>query len=393
MKEIVISGMALWDTLGYDISGNFQKILDTKSPAPEKIFFRDLKGFGIAETPEGIDEFRQKNFHKIPAPWFNVIGAWTVDRAIQQSGLVQDRSRLAGFATSGYGDAESQLKTFQNYSQGRSRTVPGDFFYTMNDTLVGTISRINDIGGTSVSMAASCSAGLYAIELAVSLIQQDQVDQAIILAQEICTVEYNAYRANGLGVFSKTNLCRPFDRNRDGIIFGDASAAIILESRESAVSRGVKPLASVLGIGTGTQHLHRTNPQGGTDCYYNAFNKALKQSGITPDQIGWISAHATGTRDGDIVENDVMQDLLPRRPITSFKAHIGHAMGACGIVELIYTIEAGKRKIVPQIGNLEYTDINTNLILADRNLPIDSEFVIKNSYGFGGRASSIILQI
>lgn len=392
MMPIAITGMAVWDTLGHDIDQNWQQLLADRDPQPKDPMLESYLGFALAPAPADIEQFRQANFSGIPSPWFNQVAAWVTSQAVAQAGLVPVKHRRAGFASSLFGDAESQMHTATSWLGGRKRTGPGDLFYTVNDTLISTVSRIHQIGGITASLSASCSAGLYSIEIAAALIAQGSVDQAILLSQDLCVKDYNAYRMKGLGAFSRINRCRPFDQARDGIVFGDASAALVIESAASVEQRGVEPLAWIVGLGSTTQHLHRTSPQEASGCYYEAFDKMLASSGLDASAIDWISAHATGTRDGDQVENDVMSDLLPDRPVTSFKSHLGHTMGACGLAETVYTIQAMNQCVIPRVGNLDAIDLPTKIRPVRDHMTNPGNLVIKNSYGFGGRAASMLLQ-
>jgi 3-oxoacyl-[acyl-carrier-protein] synthase II len=127
-----------------------------------------------------------------------------------------------------------------------------------------------------------------------------------------------------------------------------------------------------------------------TSAYYSAFNKAMETVDDI-EKIKWISAHATSTQDGDMIENQIMSELLPGRYITSFKGHLGHAMAASGLLELCYTIEALNNNVVPHIANTNNVDSESKLSVVLENIHCEAEYVIKNSYGFGGRASSVIL--
>lgn len=393
MKPIAITGLGIWDSLGYDLSSNLQQILTNKTRTPQCPTIRDFLGFNLVDAPAGLDEFREKNFYKLPSPKFNVVATWVVDQAIRQATLSQDRTRIGVFSASLFGDAESQIKTARAFLENRSRTGPGDLFYTINDTLVSTISRVNQLGGQSLSMSASCSTGLYAIEIGAALLEAKILDQVIIIAQDFCTSNYNTYRTVGTNVFSPTNTCRPMDARRDGIVFGDASAAMIIETTEHAQARGITPLAEVLAVASSTQYIHRTSSEKNKDCFYQSLDKMFGDDAISLDEVDWISGHLTGTQEGDPVENTVMSDFLPGRPITGFKGHLGHTMGACGLVELVYTVESLRQKVIPHMGNFESTDLETKLIIADKNINIDrGSTVLKNSYGFGGRAANILLR-
>lgn len=392
MNNIVITGMAVWDTLGHDAQSNFQKILDTRSSTPTRSTLREYLGFPLADPPE-MSAFQEQHFSKNKCPRFTQISMWVAEQAIAQSGLAPDRSRIAGIASTLFNDPESILHTANRFIGGSTRAGPSDLFFTTNDSLIITLSRIYDIRGMTWAMAASCSSAIYAIEIASAMIRQDLLDQAIILAADLCTEPYNAFRVYGTNPYSRSNQSRPFDSQRDGIVMSDGMAAVVIESRQSAERRGARSLATILGTGTATQCGHRTNPRHTQDSYHDAFNKAVASAGISAKDIGWISAHATGTPDGDEIENEIMSQLVPGVPITSLKGHIGHTMGASSLVEIVYTVLAQQQAMIPGIANTQEVTMPSTLdfVLETRNS--DGRPVIKNSYGFAGRAASIILQV
>lgn len=392
MKNIVVTGMAVWDTLGHDLDSNFQKMLSNNSNNPTCPTVKNYLGFGLSDPPPGLESFQEQHFSKYKNPKFFVSGTWIADQAIAQAGLIKDQSRIGAVGTTLFADGESQVHTAKKFVDGSSRAIPGDMFFSTGDVLVSILSRIYNIQGLTWSMAASCSAGIYAIEMSAAMIRQGLLDQVVIATVDFGTHPYNAYRTHGTNPYSLQNISRPFDKSRDGIVMGDGLAAMVIESEDSARARGARILATVLGTGTATQCAHRTNPRHAQDAYYSAFDKALASSGLTNKDIGWISAHATGTIDGDEIENNIMSDLLPGIPITTFKGHIGHTMGASGLVEIVYTIKAQQKGRIPPIANTREIDLPGNLYFVLENLAGDGRPVIKNSYGFGGRAASIILQ-
>lgn len=393
MKDIVVTGMAVWDTLGHDLDSNFQKMVDTRTNSPTSSTVKNYLGFGLADSPEELFSFQEKYFAKPKNPKFFVSGTWIADQAIAQAGLITDKNRVGVVGTTLFADGESQVRTAKKFSDGTTRAGPGDLFFTTGDILVSALSRIHDIRGMTWSMAASCSAGIYAIEMSAAMIRQNLLDQAVIATIDFGAEPYNAYRTHGTNPYSSLNISRPFDKSRDGIVMGDGIAAIVLESGDSARSRGANILATVLGTGTASQCAHRTNPRQTQDAYVAAFEKALASASITADDIGWISAHATSTIDGDEIENEIMSRLLPGRPISTFKGHIGHTMGASGLVEIVYTIKSQQRGLIPGIANTQEVILPSTLDFVLENQCTDGRPVIKNSYGFGGRAASIILQV
>lgn len=389
-NSLVVTGLSVWDTLGHDIHSNFQQMLTSRRALPQTPTIRNFLGFSLASGPD-MTHFAEKWFAKSGPP-FTQATMWVADQAVQQAGLVSDRNRVGAVASTIFNDADSIVKTATRFIKGSTRAGPDDLFFTCNDALVMTLSRIHDIRGMTWSMVASCSSAITAIEQSWAMIQQDLLDQVVVIAADYCTRPFHAFRMYGTNPYSHTNICRPFDDQRDGIVIGDGIGAMVIESEDSARQRGATVLARILGTGCATHHAHRTNPRQSQDCYGQAVDRALAAAGVSAQDIGWISAHATGTPDGDDVEAEIMGKKFPGRKITSFKGHIGHTMAASGLIELIYTIKCMEQGQIPALANTTSIGMDVDLDFATRSMTVDHRPVLKNNYGFGGRAASIVLQ-
>jgi 3-oxoacyl-(acyl-carrier-protein) synthase len=401
--KIVITGMQVWDSIGTDVALNFQTILKEKTRLPQSLtnhnigWPRDVindqyHGFILAENLElntQIKKYRDKELNS------EIIKAslYVATRAVEQAGLIDNKHRIGGFSTSLFAASDVNARLVDGFKKGRARCHPEDHFYQNSEFLISMISKYYNLNGLTSAISATCSSGLVGIEIGSALIKQGLLDQVIIICADLPTDPFSIYRMNSVRALSKLNVSKPFDTTRDGIVMGDGVAAFVIESEQVAIRRGAKILAKIEGSGAAHSNMHPTNPSMMTDAYYLAFKSAMETSGLSPDNIDWISAHATSTPDGDKVEAQIMSELLPGRSITSFKGHIGHTMAASSAIELIYTIEAMKNKIIPHIANTTEIDIDSKLDIVLKNTPNQSKYVIKNSYGFAGRANSIIISI
>jgi 3-oxoacyl-[acyl-carrier-protein] synthase II len=383
--KIAITGCQVHDSYGHRISENFKLLLSEKNRLPNVEGLGNTRSFKITERETSPLLANERNI-----PDVFRYGCDTAIRAIEQSGTTAERDMIGVFVSSLYNDAETYLKSATSFSEGKSKARPYDLFYQTAEPLATIISRLLNLEGMTAGVAATCSSGLFALEMAVSFIKQGSLDQAVILCADLSSHKFNSYKMNGTRAISPQSISRPFDVDRDGIVMGDGVASIVVESLDSALKRGAKPLAVIEGIGSATANYHPTNPKSMISAYYSAFKKATRTLDNL-EKIKWISAHATSTPDGDLIENQIMSELLPGRYITSFKGHLGHTMAASGLLELCYTIEALNNDIVPHVANTTIVDNESKITVALENIHCESEYVIKNSYGFGGRASSVIL--
>lgn len=185
----------------------------------------------------------------------------------------------------------------------------------------------------------------------------------------------------------------PFDKNRDGLVIGEGAGTLVLEEYEHAKKRGAKIYAEIIGFGTSTDGTHITNPN------YKTMGKALelslKDANISPDEIGYVSAHGTGTYAGDIAETKATEEIFKRPvPVSSLKSYTGHTLGACGSIEAITAIDMMHRKWFNPTLNLNEVDNECGKLdyIKNQGREIDTNIVMSNNFAFGGINTSIIFK-
>lgn len=380
--KIVITGYQVWDSIGTDIKNNLRTLLDTKTRS----------NFSIASSPSDFEFFKNNNMKDfVDAPFFFKAASYVANQALLQAGTLVDKNKIGLFGSTLFGANDAQLQVTDEFLKGKKRCTPYDFFYQHPETLTGVLSRLFETRGISMSTSATCSSGIYSMQLASSLLCTGTVDQILIVCADFPTHPFSTFKLNSLKALSKNNFSAPFDKNRNGLVLGDGIAAVVIELKSKAAERGARALAQIEGIGISNVNVHPTNPAAGIESYTEAYQLAIQESGIGESDIDWISGHGTSTVEGDRVENEIMSLLLPGKYITSFKGHVGHTMAATGLLDLIYTIEAMKNNVIPQIGNTQDIDLATTLQFATQNVEQKSRCVLKNTYGFGGKSSSVIV--
>ncbi|MEE9893975.1 MAG: beta-ketoacyl-[acyl-carrier-protein] synthase II [Klebsiella pneumoniae] len=189
---------------------------------------------------------------------------------------------------------------------------------------------------------------------------------------------------------------RPFDRDRDGFVMGEGAGLIVIESLEHALARGATPLAELVGYGTSADAYHLTaGPEDGNGAR-RAMETALRQAGVTVEEIDHINAHATSTQVGDKGELAAIKTLFGAHPvaITSTKSATGHLLGAAGGIEAIFTIQALRDQMVPPTLNLHHPDeeaAGLNLVALQAR-PQKMRYALSNGFGFGGVNASLLLK-
>jgi 3-oxoacyl-[acyl-carrier-protein] synthase II len=209
---------------------------------------------------------------------------------------------------------------------------------------------------------------------------------------------FSAMRALSRRNSDPEKASRPFDAGRDGFVMGEAGAILVLESLEHARARGAKIYAEMLGYGISSDATHITEPDPTGHNPARAMQMALKDGGVTAEEVGYINAHGTSTPLGDASETRVIklaigEDRAREIPISSTKGATGHTLGASGAVEAIFTTLAVQRGIVPPTINYEELDPECDLDYIpneSREVP-DLRFGMSNSFGFGGHNASIVV--
>jgi len=183
--------------------------------------------------------------------------------------------------------------------------------------------------------------------------------------------------------------CRPFDKDRDGFVFGEAGALLVIETEEHARARGANILARLMGAAVTSDGFHMVAPDPNGERAGHAMTRAIQLAGLTPADIDHVNAHATGTTVGDLAEGKAINNALGphggNAAVYAPKSALGHSVGAVGAVESILTVLALRDQIVPPTLNLVNLDPEIDLdVVAGKPRPGNYRYAINNSFGFGG---------
>jgi 3-oxoacyl-[acyl-carrier-protein] synthase II len=209
---------------------------------------------------------------------------------------------------------------------------------------------------------------------------------------------FNAMRALSTRNDDPLHASRPFDLGRDGFVMGEGAGLLVLEERDYALRRGANILAELVGYGLSADAYHMTSPppdgEGAQRCMRMALRDAM-QSGISPADVGYINAHGTSTKQGDIAETlaikAVFGDYARRLAVSSTKSMTGHLLGAAGGVEASFSILALREGILPPTINLENPDPECDLdYVPNRAREARVKAAMSNSFGFGGTNVSLL---
>ena len=249
------------------------------------------------------------------------------------------------------------------------------------------------------TLISACASGSEAIANAWRNIVLGEADIAICggVETKIEAVPIAAFAQMRI-VLSNTNdnpagACRPFDRDRNGFVFGEGAAMLVIETEEHAKARGANILARLMGgsVTSDGYHIVAPDPNGEQAGY--AMTRAIELAGLVPTDIDHVNAHATGTSVGDVAEgvaiNNAMKGHTPA--VYAPKSALGHSVGAVGAVESILTVLALRKGVIPPTLNLENLDPEIDLdVVAKAPRHGDYKYAINNSFGFGGHNVALV---
>jgi 3-oxoacyl-[acyl-carrier-protein] synthase II len=261
------------------------------------------------------------------------------------------------------------------------------------------VARSFNFTGYNVTVVTACASGTQALGIAADAIRMGRAD--LILAGgteayncEVLIAGYASMRVLSERQNQPDKACRPFDKNRDGIVPGEGSAMLVLESLAHAKARQARIYAEILGYDVGSDARHDTEPTSVTQA--QTMTRAMASAGVNPQEIDYINAHATSTQIGDLIETQAIKLAFGERayhiPISATKSMTGHMLGAAGAFEAVVcamTIQEGW--IHPTI-NYETPDPECDLDCVP-NHPREASvrFALSNSFGFGGQNASVVL--
>jgi 3-oxoacyl-[acyl-carrier-protein] synthase II len=260
------------------------------------------------------------------------------------------------------------------------------------DRLLPKVEKLTGARGGSMVISAACTSSSAAAARAAAMIKSGMTDCVLVVACDSVT-EFVYSGFSSLMALDK-GPARPFDRNRAGLSVGEAAAFALVMSHERALRENRPVLGSIAGWGLSDDANHMTGPSRASEGLILAVNKALTMAGIGPEEIGFISAHGTGTVYNDAMEMRAFRNVLKDRPVPvySIKGGIGHTMGAAGLVEMIIALRGLRENIALPTVNLRETDADADGWVHDEARPIGAKkTAFMTNAGFSGINTALVL--
>ena len=317
-------------------------------------------------------------------------------QAAQQSDLLAhhdagDIAIVMGCACGGRSSEEHEVKGL--YTRN-ARAHPLTIVRTMSSAGASQISIDLKITGPTFDISTACASATHAMGLAFHMVRSGMATAAITGGHE-APLSFGFYRAwDSMRVVSPTR-CRPFSADRDGMTLGEGAAIFAIETMDSALARNATIYGEIVGFGMSADASHITQPQ--TEGAATAMRKALTDGNISPDEVGYINAHGTGTQANDATESAAIHQVFgshaPKIPISSTKALHGHAIGASGALEALATVLGLQEGRLPQTAGVTSPDPSLNVdVIINEPRATGPTIALSNSLAFGGLNAVIALK-
>jgi 3-oxoacyl-[acyl-carrier-protein] synthase II len=320
------------------------------------------------------------------------------DEAIKDSGLVVDNSNadnVGTYISSGIGDFWAIEREHEKLlTQGPDRVSPFFIPSAIVNLASGQVSIRHKLKGPNSATATACAAGAHAIGDAFKIIQRGDADAMICGGAESAITPLGVAGFAALRALSTRNAdpqraSRPFDKERDGFVIGEGAGILLIEELETAKARGAKIYAEVVGYGMSADAFHITQPDENASGATRVMQIAMRDAGIGPEQVGYINAHGTSTQYNDKLESLAIRKAFGERayktPVSSTKSMTGHALGAAGGIEAVFTVLAIHNKVLPPTINYSTPDPECDLdYVSNEPRYAEIEYALSNNFGFGG---------
>ena len=406
MRRVVVTGLGAVCPIGNDVKTVWENAIKGVSGVGTVTRF-DASDFGCQIAAE-VKDFDVTPYMSVKEARhfdrFIHFGIAAAFQAIKDSGLVAENENLrrigcaVGSGIGGIPMITDNDKTL--IDRGPRRVSPFLIPGCIINMVSGQLAIMTGFKGPNMAHVSACSTGLHSIGEAAWMIRRGDADVMVAGGTDapICALSMAGF--DSMHAMSRRNdepqkASRPFDKDRDGFVFGEGSGVLVLEEYEHAQARGAKIYAELVGYGltADAHHITTPNTEGPSYC----MQMAIAQAGIRPDEIDYLNAHGTSTVLGDINETKAIKEVFGEHAktltISSSKSMIGHLFGGAGGMESVLTILALHHQMIPPTINLDNPDPECDLdYCANQAKAKTIRYAMKNSFGFGGTNGSLIFK-
>jgi 3-oxoacyl-[acyl-carrier-protein] synthase II len=407
-RRVVVTGIGLVSPLGIGTDLNWQALIRGESGIGRITHF-DASAFSsqIAGEVKGFDPLRwieKKDVKKMDVFIQYAIAASQFAMDDAKLPITQENAPKVGvFVGSGIGGFTSIEREHIALLKGGPRKISPFFIpASIINLAAGQVSIRFGAKGPNLATCTACSASAHAVGDSFEIIRRGDADAMIAGGSEAAITPMSVGGFAAMRALSTRNddpghACRPFDKERDGFIIGEGSGMVVLEERESAIFRGARIYAEIVGYGMSGDAYHITAPTEDGSGAVRVMDAAMRKAGISPSQVDYINAHGTSTPHNDRIETLAIKKLFGdhayKMAISSTKSMTGHLLGAAGGLEAGIAALAVHHQIVPPTINLDHPDSECDLDYVPwKCRGVKMEYALSNSFGFGGTNAALLFK-
>ena len=406
-RRVVITGMGAITPVGNSVDEYWESLKAGKVGIGPITYFdttdykaklaAEVKGFNAKDYMDAKAARRMEAFSQ-----FAVAAS---REAMENAGLDMSREdayRVGVSIGCGVGSLQNMEKEEQKLlSKGPSKISPLMVPMMISNMAAGNVSIQFGLKGKSINIVTACTTGTHSIGEAYRTIQYGDADVMLAGGTEssICPIGIAGFSALTALTFSENPLRAsiPFDKERSGFVMGEGAGVVVLESLDHALERGAHIFAEITGYGATSDAYHITSPAEDGMGAARAMMDAMKEAGVSPEEVSYINAHGTSTHHNDLFETRAIKlalgDAAYKVPISSTKSMIGHLLGAAGAVEFIACVKSIEDGFIHPTAGLTMPDEECDLNYVPVNgIKADVDVVLSNSLGFGGHNGTILVR-
>ena len=407
MRRVVVTGMGAVTPIGIGADAFWENV-KKKTLGFGEITRFDTTDYKVHIAAE-VKDFAGKDYMDFKAAkrmeLFCQYAVAAAKEAFEQAGLdmeKEDPFRVGCSIGSGIGSLQAAETACHKIAEkGPSRVNPLLVPLMISNMAAGNVSIQLGLKGKSLNVVTACATGTHSIGEAYRSIQCGDADVMLAGGTEasICPVGVAGFTAlTALSTVDDPEKCSlPFDKNRSGFVMGEGSGVVVLEELEHAKQRGAKILAEVVGYGATGDAYHITSPAEDGSGAAKAMEWAVKEAGISTDDVWYVNAHGTSTHHNDLFETIAIKKTFGEHAkemkINSTKSITGHLLGAAGAVEVITCVKELQEGLIHQTVGYKVPDEQCDLdYVGNGNVKMDIKYALTNSLGFGGHNASLLIK-
>ena len=400
-RRAVVTGIGVASPLGNSSEAMYAALKEGRSGIRPMPMWQEKFGKTIAAALVTLDETQVKKIsRKVRRTMGNaaLFSAIAAQEAVENSGFPQEEftsGRGACVIGSTVGSASSMVEACVAESEGRRDDLSAcHFFKLMSHSSSFNVADLFGINGVQLSPCSACASGLQSVGAALELIQLGKADAVVCGGSDETTSLVASsfqllYALAERETDTPETLSRPFDASREGLVCAEGAGVLMVEEYEHAVRRNAPILFELAGYATNCSGWHVSHSD--ELQIANCMKAALADAGVAPEEIDYVSAHATGTIVGDKAEAAAIASVLGNKvPVSSLKGHLGHTLGASGALELAAVYGMMRDGIIIPTRNLESVTDCSGIWLPDKIIDHKINTFIKNSIAFGGVNASLV---